>query len=41
MSASWQSAPYGGRITPSHPGAGPLTVEVLLSSKSTQGRPTA
>ncbi len=30
MSAAWQGAPYGGRITPSHPDAGRLTVEVLL-----------
>ncbi len=30
MSAGWQSAPYGGRVTRSHPDAGRLTVEVLL-----------
>lgn len=29
MSGAW-SAPYGGRVSPSHPGAGRLTVEVLL-----------
>lgn len=30
MSPGWQGAPYGGRVSPSHPGARRLTVEVLL-----------
>ncbi len=30
MSAAWEGAPYAGRVTPNHPGAARLTVEVLL-----------